>query len=569
MPGFFKMMNNLKLAVITGVGAILLSSPAVYLAYRYNTEKDLKLQLKAVLDETLEEREQLQKQTAELEKTISEKEEKIKSLSDVAAIRSAFFRAQETVENLNRELASVSNEKASLHEDNLSLKTRLENIGREFKRTNEELTKAQEELAKFSSGQAGALKRKIEELERLNQYKEQDLSNLKSELLKLQQSHQDLVLTNQSLEKQLKGQEKRGQAAAISGSGPDSDLVGQFQENISELKTLLAQKENQIQQLSLDILRFNSLPSSRAANLNKEQQKTIDNLDIANRELKSRIAQLQDELDNARSEVKSRKNSQEVTTLYEKAKDQIEKLTEVLLKKELEIDSAKKESIAAKENLIALQTKMADLERTLGNSKIGDAKASELEKQNLSLQARLSELQETLNRKAELADSLQKNIQYLTEQLTTKEEEVRSVAAKFATMDITARDELSRQKSRYEEINLLYGSLKTQIAQFLDALNQKDAELETKRKETTLAKEEFTVLKSRTESLEKDLRDAKDRQRKTLDDLVAAVKLSTILQEKLREVAPQKVIPGAAPQAGKEKAEELKRKIEVILEPER
>ena len=177
-------------------------------------------------------------------------------------------------------------------------------------------------------------------------------------------------------------------------------------------------------------------------------------------------------------------------------------------------------------------------------------------------------MQGTVSKKNELVDSLQKNLEYLTQQLARKDEEVRSIETRLAKSDTGTKEELEKQKSRYEEINLLYNSLRTQVSQFSDALNQRESEIEQKRREIASLKEEMASLKSRYEILNEELAEARQRQRKTLDDLVAAVKLNTMMQEKITGVSISPAVKEIATE-DKKKADELRRKIEVILEPQK
>jgi len=571
-----KMLNNVKILLV-GVGIVGMVSPVFYLTAKYNGEKELNLQLNQVLNETLQEKEKLQKYTSEIEEKIKEQENKLRELSDVESIKNSLKNAQQLILELNKKLSEMDKERVALQITNTSFNTRLENSSKELSRALDDLKLAKIEIKKLDAGQAGILKRKIDDLNRDSDSKNEDLAKLKEELTKLQDTNQSLIENNKSLEKSLKDLEKervslKGQVNS-SGKGAVSQEIPikEMQENISQLNSTLAQKEVQIKQLEAELARLNLIPPQAAGKSNKEQLKIIDNLNSENSGFKRKISDLENELNLAKKEVnslKTRRESGEVNALYESARGQVSRLSELLVKKELEIDSAKKESLDAKEKLISLQAKLPKLESELSVNKTNSEKVKELERQKLSLDSRLSELQETVAKKSELVDSLQKNLEYLTAQLAKKEEEIKSIESSYAQVGTVTKEELDRQKSRYEEANLLYNSLKTQVSQFSDALNQRELELEQRRRETGSLKEQIASFKSRSEELEKDLADAKERQRKTLDDLVAAVKLNTILQERIIGISPLK--ESSKPVSNEQqKAQELKRRIEVILEPER
>jgi len=542
-----------------------MASPVIYLSAKYKGEQALNIQLNEVLHETQQEKDDLQKYVLEIEKKINEQEIRLSGLSDVERIKNSFQNAQQFIDQLNKKISEVDKDRISLQNKNTGLATRLESTNKELSRFLEELKLSKAEIAKLDTGQAGVLKRKIEELSRDNDFKNQDLSKLKEDLARAQGASQSLMEKNKGLEKNLIDLQNQ------KVPGAQKIPVKEMQENIAQLKFTLLEKEGQIKQLEAEVEALNSLPAKSAQRANKEQQKNIEALESANKELKRKIFDFEEELNNAKNEVnrlKARKESPEVNTLYENARVQVSRLSELLLKKELEIESVKKESFDLKEKLISLQAKLSSLENEFSVSKIESEKVKELERKKLSLDSRLSELQETAAKKSELVSSLQKNLEYLTGQLAKKEEEIQSVESRYSQSDTLTREEVEKQKSRYEEMDMLYNSLKTQVAQFSEALNQKESELEQRRREMGSLKEEVAALKSRSENLDKDLVEAKERQRNTLDDLVAAIRLNTVLQEKIMGIVPFK---GSANPVSEQqsKADELKRKIEVILEPVR
>jgi chromosome segregation ATPase len=566
------MINNLKILLIS-LGTVMFISPAVYLAVKYNIEKALNQQLSQSLHETLQEKESLQKHVAEIENKIKEQENKLKELSDVERINSSLQKKQQLVQDLNKKLTDKDKERIALQNTNVSLATRLENTGRELSQSMSELKLLKAGMANLEVGQAGTLQRKIEDLGRDSDSKGRDLTRLKEELVRLQMENQSLVENNKNLERSLKDagtKQQTGAAVLVRGQGLSEAQTKELQGNVAQLKSTLEHKENQIKQLQVEVASLESLSSGSAGRNNREQQRVIDDLDSANRELKRKIADLQDNLDSARRDVsslKARKDPPEAA-LYASTKDQLGRLSEILIKKEVELDSLKKESRQAQDRLADLESQLTKLKQELAVNKTNTEQLKELERQKISLDVRLNELQGTIVSKNELVESLQKNLGYLSAQLAKKEEEAKSIESKFSSVDATTKEEIEKQKARYDEINMLYNSLKMQVAQFSDALNQKGAELEQRGKESGSLKDEIARLQLRSENLEKELSDARERQRKTLDDLVAAVRLNTMLQEKMLGVSSTLETPKPVSEQQK-KADELKRKIEVILEPQR
>lgn len=513
-----------------------------YFALSLDSEKSVNAQLYDVLNDTLKEKEQLQARIAETEQQLQEKEQRLAQLSDAAALRASLENAQKMIEQLNADMARLNSERSALQNENLNLSTKIQGLTSQLTRNIGELKAARESLSKT---QVAPLQKAAVEVVRASGINEQEAARLRDQIKQLQAANLDLAQKNDVLDKTVKGARQSGQLKP----GKTAD---ELERRIAELKSTVDEKDDQIQRLKaqLDDLK----DTSRTAG---GQQKKVSELVAKNSELARRIEDLEDQLDTASRSARTRPGQDTAS------REQLNKLTELLVKKELEIDTVRKQALEAQERLVGLQTKLSSLESSVSQSKSNADRVRELETRAALLQGKITDLQQSLSQKAELADSLQKNLSYLTDQLTRKDQEIREAQSRYASADSVARDDLQRARQQYDETNMLYTSLKTQVAQFSDALNLKEAELDQRKRETQQYREEIAALRSRSESLEKDLVDAKERQKKTLDDLVSSVKLNTVLQEKLmggsqpRAVTPQQ-----------QKADALKRRVEIMLEPQ-
>ncbi|MCK9594980.1 MAG: hypothetical protein M0R35_04810 [Candidatus Omnitrophica bacterium] len=551
--------------LLAAVGSIIL---VVSVFSALNNEKKISGQLNSLLNEAIREKEQLQNSVSQLEDKIKNKDARLDQLGDAQALRASLDSARKTIDDLDKNLAKAISDRAAIQENNINLKTRLENTTREFAKAVEELKNVKGESEKSQSGNQGLWKKKSDDYEKVLELRSRELAELRSGLEELKAENDNLLKANNELEKGMRDLDKKGALSKQSSAGQDVSgaNASQLKESIKQLKSSLKEKDSRIQQLQQELAQFDNV-SFKANSGSQARQKFLESLESANKELKKRISELEKELASSRSEAMRLQSGREVkkmSGLYENAKDQVSRLTDLLLKKEQEIDSAREEALGAREKLFSFQVKLSDLEKSLSASKGNDIRLQDMQKQNLSLQAKMNELQEALDKKLELAESLQKNLAFLTQQLARKEEELVTSQARLRGIDSSSREELEREKARYAEMNLLYASLKTQMAQFSDALNQKDAEVEQRRKEGASLKEAIAELKSRSSALERELADAKERQKKTLDDLIESVKLNAVLQEGKTGALPRK----EAGSAGKDKADELRRKIEVILEPQ-
>jgi len=544
-PDFFR--NPRFVFPALGVAAVV--SLVAYFVVQLRDEESVNGQINGVLNDTLKEKEQLQARVAEVENLIQEKEARLRQLGDAVSLRNSLDSAQKTIDQLTADMTAVNNERLALQSANVNLVSRLQSTSRELARSIEELKSSRDLLAKSD---VATLRKKSDDLDKGLALKDQELAGLRAEVKKLQGLNQELAQKNAAAEKQAQGLRVKGQAGGRDAAGVTRSL--------SELKDTIAEKDAQIQRLNAQI---DELVDSAPRSSSGGQQKRIAELVAKNTELSGRIRDLESQM---AADGQGSGRSRGSSAGLENAREQMNKLSDLLVRKELEIDAAKKEALDAKEKLISAQSRLSQIEASANQNKESAGRVRELENKVFSLQTKITEFQDNLARKSELADSLQKNMGYLTQQLARKDEEVRAAQSRYSSQDEITREELERQKARYEEVNMLYNSLKTQVAQFGDALNLKDAELDQRKKETNSYREEIAALRSRSESLEKDLTDAKDRQRKTLDDLVASVKLTTMLQEKMMGGASQ---PSRAVNTQQQqKADDLKRKIEIMLEPQ-
>lgn len=534
--------------VFPALGALAVVSVIAYFIVQLRDEEAVNGQINGVLNDTLKEKELLQARVAEVESLIQEKEARLRQLSDAVSLRNSLDSAQRTIDQLTADMTAVNNERIALQSANVNLSARLQSTSRELARSIEELKGSRELLARSD---VAALRKKSDDLDKGLALRDQEIAGLRAEVKKLQGLNQELSQKNALAEKQVQGLRVKGQAGGRDTSGVTASL--------SELKDTIAEKDAQIQRLNAQI---DELVDSAPRSSSGGQQKRIAELVAKNAELSGKIRDLESQMAADAQAGRSRGSSAGL----ENAREQLNKLSDLLVRKELEIDAAKKEALDAKEKLIGVQSRLAQIEASANQNKESAGRVRELEGKVFSLQTKISEFQDNLARKSELADSLQKNMGYLTQQLARKDEEVRAAQSRYSSQDAITREELERQRARYEEVNMLYNSLKTQVSQFGDALNLKEAELDQRKKETNSYREEIAALRSRSESLEKELADAKDRQRKTLDDLVASVKLTTMLQEKMMGGGSQPSRGGNTPQ--QQKADDLKRKIEIMLEPQ-
>ncbi|MGE5196892.1 MAG: hypothetical protein ACM3IL_00075 [Deltaproteobacteria bacterium] len=506
------MSRKITLSVITAI-ILGLCIETIYANLKLRNETSAKTTLDAKIK-------MLEEQSEKLKSALEEKEKILKELSNVQAISEALSKAQVTAGELNKKLERLNIEKMALQEMNQDMTTRLAN-------TTKELMHALEDLKNAKTNVSGTdFDKRTSELQAEN-------SDLKMKLIALQNE-------------------------AYNQSGPMQNL----QEDINKLRETISQKETQIARLEAQLKGANLSVPDWEDKISR-QQDIIKDLESSNRNLTAEIARM-----------KSVKEGEAGTSaLYESAKEQIRKLSDIVVKKEMEADKAKKETEESKGKVGNLQGKISDLENRLAAKDSGKDKVRELEEQRAALQLRLDEAQGELARKRASSDSLQKEADALRQKLSEKEEDQKAIEDKLSQLESATTQmqrELTRKKSGEEANETLYNAIKAKVSELSDTLARKELEIQERQKEIASLKEEALSLKSRSAKFEEELTASRERQKKTIEDLSAAVKLNSALQESMLEASQS--LEGSAsaevPQ-DKQKAIELKRKIEVILAPEK
>jgi len=539
----------------------LVAGAVAYTGLMFRRQDAVKLQLNQLLQQAIEEKEQLQSTISAMEYQIREREARLNELSDVQSIRQSLTQAQATIENINQELERVNRERIALQNSSLSSTSRLQNTTKEYMKALDDLKKAREEAARLAKEQSPD-KRKIDESSRQLQAKTDELAKVKADFAKQQKSYDELVAANKDLEKRVKTLESEKASLADRMRQLDIDVEKQgsplkaMRDTVEELKTQLSRKESQVKALQSELVKADEEAAVLRSRVGRAASQQVSSQDA---QLKAQLSELIGQLNAAREEMAALKKAPGTSGSAE----QDRKLSDILVKKEIELESTRRKARDAEDKIMSLESQIRNLENTLAVRQQTQERIRELESERLALESKLLDAQGALGKKSELSQNLQQNVDYLNQQLALRDKEKADLQAKLAGLDSVTKQDLEKERSRYAEVNTLYNSLKTQIAQFSQALDAKTAELDQRNKDVYSLREELTGLKSKVMIMENELTEARDRQRKTLDDLIAAVRLNSILQDRIAGGAS---VP-YADLDDKQRAEELRKKIEVILVP--
>lgn len=500
-------------------------------------EKPSKPQMDGILQRIFEENQQLKTKVSEaednvkkLDSLLKEKEQELLTLSNAQALKQALVNAQTTISQLTSQIEQLISEKTALEGNNIQLNNRLQNVSSELIRTLEELKTARQNLTdlKASPKDTGAIQTLQADLDRLRAAK----TSLEEQLIKKETIIKDIETLNRNLKTQIEQIDK----ASFGGSAQKKELQSAKQE-LERLKGEIAQYRSKVFALQ-------------------------DQLTLREQEL----LKVKDEL---KKQVSS--NQGDFKGLYENAKTQIAQLYEILASKEIEMNNQRREAQDLRKQVSELQARLASIDTELESARADSKRANSLQADKIAIESKYLQAQSELQKQSELVAILGSNIDQLNKKILQQEnerDELDKSVIKLSSEKASLEEELARQKKQLGDMDGLCAGLRTQIVQFSNLLNDKDSELKQREKQLQTLQDETSYQQMRVSVLEKELQEAKERQKKVFENLAQAASLNTEIQERLIGVSQSLGGYGETGSIEKKEAEELRRKVEVILTPE-
>ncbi|MFH2138405.1 MAG: hypothetical protein ABII88_07830 [Candidatus Omnitrophota bacterium] len=494
-------------------------------------------------------------------------ENEIAGLSNVKNIQDNLALTQEKLSSVDKDFKQISQEKKQLEQTTLNLNNRISNLTKEFTKTLDQLKAVREELVKAQSGSAmrkyekeieglnAQLEQKAEQIVKLNN----EIKKINDEVVNLKKDGTEAHGQNKVLENQITRLEKKKQELQLRYTNLEERMSKKkdptlgLGEKLNKLKAELSEKEKQLAELEkknsqeVEYLKKN-LEMARAeketlqANLNRaedrlrEKDKFADELEEKLKRFDKQLTQREDERDALEKEIAQlRKTKVEVTgtlpremvqyqeegaldahdmgtmqeklnkvyALYDTAKAQVVKFSELLMQKELEIEKSK-------QRIVGLEQELSMIKGGAAFSGTGETSG-------------------------QIADLVQ-------------------VKAKLET-------QLQYEKQKYEDMNSLYINLKSQVVQVTTLLTRRESELDDKNEEIANLKREMLRVQQEYSMAQRELKDVAERQKRTLEDLSRSTRLNSTLQENLS----YRTITAEDSKKSHEEAERLKKEIEVLL----
>jgi chromosome segregation ATPase len=500
----------------------------------------------------------------DIERLLEEKKAEVAQLKDELAelsyprqLKTALSAAQSTILKLNEEIRSSKSAKASMEEKNVSLESRLRSSAGEISRLLKELDQSREKIQALEKdlklARAGGFERRERSLSRRsdkqNREVESELRNLKLDYSKLREERDGL-----------RGQLDSAREALEAGKANESSLSARLQELAGDFRL----KNNQIRQLQDQVANLKSISEKKEElqSLNRELQDQIVELTRQTESKEAAIARIEQELQGdikerdkkieslqnefrELAEVKEEKGKLE--DLNKRLKDQISRISQ-------ELKESQMQTVQLEENLKA---------------------TNKLEAFNEDLEKRMGELSVVLKDK-------EREIARLKETLREKEKTT------YGSKEVDVlRNKLYAHQEKLARTEDLYDRLKGQLKDIDSMLTQREIAIAVKEKEIARLQDELAEAESNLSFWEKMSSENKGQQEKLMNELSRALDLNATLQQQLTETSvllhskisssrteDKRFISESGKPADssltkklreKEKVEELKKKIEIIL----
>jgi len=306
--------------------------------------------------------------------------------------------------------------------------------------------------------------------------------------------------------------------------------------------------------------------------LRKAERKAKEAQLKAQREKESTAKQLKQETERKAREAELARKEEERLKAITLAKEQRAAELKGREEEKLKLEAERK----AKEAQLKAQREKEAVEKQLKQETERKAREAELarkEAEKISLKDELSKaksLNEQItadfnNRLKDLQDKLLHKDSQISELNSSKgnlTRQLQEVNTKLAALT-NANDSLQKIPPGSENVNTLYNNTKIELSQLSELLMHKELELTNNRKEITTLEEELSSLQSKYQDLETEVNLSQQQQKRMIEALNKAATINTSLQQSLIGLS-QSI---AQEEESKEKARDLKSKIEVILTP--
>lgn len=580
---FFDGLKRARFLVILFIAGLIATAAAAAVAIKEkekeSTNKALSAQASTQLAALVQERDRLIQALDQVKTTLAQKESELDVVSK-QNFQGDLITAQMALKETHKKLNNLVGEKVNLENLNYNLETRLKNTTAELTKTLEELRNTRETLG----GIDAQYKTKLAQLAENIKIKDVEFQKI-LERLKVQET--DLA--------QLRASEKNASEILRKAQYEQTAL----EKKAGELNRVLADKEKQIaskdeelrkREIELGVTRkdLNAAKSRTSTRRAEEAEKKVFSLEKSKAELEAQIEELRSRSSGIQGEVSG----------YER---KVSLLNQALSEKSAALKKGEFEILSQKETIEVLRRELTDLRsRSSGLSDMQPA----ISEATLSLEKKIRQLEEdkmrleeklrktSLVRRAEKSqvaprDSADifadRNFRILTETLVKREEELSALRQEVESLrsDKKFRESGSGLKEkRLNEMEILVTTLTKQLGDYAASLEKKDMQLKAANAQVNSLMEEVEAQKIASIALRRDLAQTRGKQEKTFQTLTQIMSLNAdavensgndeeIFEEGGSSAPASEIETKAAQAQARRRAEELKKQVEVFLDPER
>lgn len=443
-------------------------------------------------------------------------------LQDTKRIKEEYRINKEKLRNLSSSYSVVSSENQKLKQSNLSLSHRLTKLTNEFTKTLQEVSDLQIQINEAKTDKfVRKFENQLKKTEAVLARREKEIAALKGKNKNLNSKSSVFTKERKRLENKVSKLEKEKSRLEL--------LVKKIRTGFNERIVELENELLTLQEKSRQVKKIEADRDDLAAKLEQAKEKLAakERLIAKLETSQGGISVNEVSLATSGSTMEIEGDLSRAYALYDTAKAQVVKFSELLMSKEVELETSKQ--------------KIASLEEDLKLLRVQPEVSGD--KKYVMMHDRIKMLNEALLAKD---DILQK-----------KNEEVS--ALKQAKTSIEQR--LEYQEKEYKNANLLYANLKSQLLQSTELLARRETEVIENNKQVLNLKSELILVQAEYKIKEQELKDLRMQQKKTLDDLSRITNLNINLQNKAQD---RSATMGSS-QDEKQKADMLKRELEELL----
>jgi chromosome segregation ATPase len=503
-----------------------------------------------------------------LQKLLAQKDEAL-ALATKQNFQEELITVEAALKEANLQAGAAIRDKAAAENTSIMLDSRLKNTTSELTRTLDELKTVRETLG----GIEGQYKTKLAQVV-------ETLKSKEAEFVKLQEKLRSKESTVEMHQTQLK--------TSVDDLRKSQESMETLRKEVASLSKMVADKDKLLAQKQADIDRARTRPSASSGGATGVSNGPIDGMEKERTNLERQVSSASARLFDQQESLK------DLETKVDSLTQEVSEKDALLTKREKEVAVYKSQAETLRQDIIALRNGSGQITEAMpylsaSQSEL-ESRIRQLEEDKVVLEARLASSAKGKAGAVKEKDPFQdRNFRILTETLVKKEEEIRGIQEELEDLRREKQDwQLGSgpREKRLMELEILVTTLTKQLGEYAALIEKKDVELKATSQKMAELANELEAQKVASMAMQKELADARGRQEKTFQTLTQVMSMnsgpafsqseapsyetdsSTVVDEaavspESEEVSEPPVTDAAS---ARKRAEDLKRRVEVLLE---